>query len=106
MTLDVRDQSPEEASDFRFLVEGLPKPSEITAAMSPSRSKDYFSITQPDYITEIQRHTVRRIPSSQNDFYPLLGRAVYNTTRQLPPESKSSAVIKSVVVVSAVRQRF
>lgn len=52
MTLDVRDQSPEAAGDFRFLVEGLPKPSEIAAAMSPSRSKGYFSIIQPDYITE------------------------------------------------------
>ena len=52
MMLDVRDQSHEETSDFRFLVEGSPKPSEIAAAMSPSRSKGYFSMIQPDYITE------------------------------------------------------
>ena len=54
MALDVRNQSPEEASDFRFLVEGFPHPSEIAAAMSPSRSKGYYSIIQPDYITECQ----------------------------------------------------
>jgi uncharacterized protein (TIGR03067 family) len=54
MALDVRDQSPEEASDFRFLVEGFPHPSKIAAAMSPSRSKGYYSIIQPDYITECQ----------------------------------------------------
>ncbi|EMB17828.1 protein containing Serine/threonine protein kinase [Rhodopirellula europaea 6C] len=52
MALDIRDQSPEAANEFRFLVEGYPKPSEIAAAMSPSRSKGYFSIIQPDYITE------------------------------------------------------
>jgi uncharacterized protein (TIGR03067 family) len=52
MTLDIADQSPEAANDFRFLVEGYPKPSEFAAAMSPSRSKGYFSIIQPDYITE------------------------------------------------------
>jgi hypothetical protein len=52
MTLDIGDQSPEAANDFRFLVEGYPKPSEVAAAMSPSRSKGYFSIIQPDYITE------------------------------------------------------
>ncbi|PAY16788.1 hypothetical protein CKO51_24925 [Rhodopirellula sp. SM50] len=52
MTLDIRDQSPEAANDFRFLVEGYPKPSEIAAAMSRSRSIGYFSIIQPGYITE------------------------------------------------------
>lgn len=40
------------ANDFRFLVEGVPKPSDIADAMSPRRSKGYFSIIQPDYITE------------------------------------------------------
>lgn len=52
LNLDVRNQSPDAASDFRFLIEGYPKPSEIAAAMSISRSKGYFSIIQPDYITE------------------------------------------------------
>jgi serine/threonine protein kinase len=52
MTLDVRGQTPEAASDFKYLVDGYPKPSEIAAAMSPSRSKGYFSMIQPDYITE------------------------------------------------------
>ena len=51
LTLDVRDQSPKAASDFRFLVEGFLKPSEIAAAMSLSRSKGYMSIIQPEYIT-------------------------------------------------------
>lgn len=52
MTLDIGDQSPEATNDFRFLVEGYPKPSKIAAAMSSSRSKGYFSIIQPEYITE------------------------------------------------------
>jgi len=52
MTLDIGDQSPAAANDFRFLVEGYPKPSEIAAAMSISRPKGYFSIIRPDYITE------------------------------------------------------
>ena len=52
MTLDIGDQSPEAANDFRFLVEGYPQPNEIAAAMSPSRSKGYFSFIQPGYITE------------------------------------------------------
>jgi uncharacterized protein (TIGR03067 family) len=52
MTLDVRGQTPEAASDFKYLVDGYPKPREIAAVMSPSRSKGYFSMIQPDYITE------------------------------------------------------
>lgn len=52
MSIDVRNQSPEAAGEFRFLVDGFPKPSEIAAAMSPSRSKGYVSIIQPGYITE------------------------------------------------------
>jgi hypothetical protein len=52
LTLDISSQSAEDANDFRFLVEGFPQPSEIAAAMSPSHSKGYFSIIQPDYITE------------------------------------------------------
>ncbi|MCA8992224.1 MAG: protein kinase [Planctomycetaceae bacterium] len=52
MNLDIRDQSPEDANDFKFLVEGFPKPGDIAHAMSPSRSKGYLSIIQPDYITE------------------------------------------------------
>ncbi|GAB5440606.1 MAG: hypothetical protein Fues2KO_09550 [Fuerstiella sp.] len=52
LTLDAGGESPVVADDFRFLVEGVPKPSVISAAMSQSRSKGYFSMIQPEYITE------------------------------------------------------
>lgn len=52
LTLNVSNQSAEDANDFKFLVERFPRPSDIAAAMSKSRAKGYFSIIQPDYITE------------------------------------------------------
>ena len=73
LTLDVRDRSPEEASDFRFLVEGFPHPSKIAAAMSPSRSKGYYSIIQPDYITECQ------ITTSTDEFAQ--GKVTFNAPK-------------------------
>lgn len=52
MSLDVSKDVAGLEKDFRFLVAGVPKPSDLAAAMALSRSKGYFSMIQPEYISE------------------------------------------------------
>jgi uncharacterized protein (TIGR03067 family) len=85
MALDVSEELPHLDNDFRFLMTGVPKPSELAAAMSLSKAEGYVSMIQPTYISDcrIWHSTERRAKGYVAFNAPLLysGNAIFEAEK-------------------------
>ena len=77
--------------DFRYLGDRIPKPNDLSSAMALSMAKGYYSILQPQYITDL----TYEVEAAEDNTAKLTGRVHFNGLGMYAGRVQFSAIIDS-----------